>query len=118
MTSIQKQPMNPVLLTPSQLKSRQNQLLVIDVRSGLEYWLGHIPGAQRLNKNRILQEIPKDRAIALTCLSGHRSVMAAQWLVSQGYRQVHNLQGEWHGNRWATPCNVAIKHNFRPCTPA
>lgn len=95
-----KQSKNPILLTPAQLKSRQNQLIIIDVRGMLEYWMGHIPGAQRLNRSRILREIPKEQAIAITCLSGHRSAIAAQWLISQGYSQVYNLQGgllAWQG---------------------
>lgn len=95
-----KQSKNPTLLTPTQLKSRQNQLVIIDVRGILEYWMGHIPGAQRLSRSRILREIPKEQAIAITCLSGHRSAIAAQWLISQGYSQVYNLQGgllAWQG---------------------
>ncbi len=84
---------NPTLITPAQLKIRKDQLLVIDVRGWLEYWVGHIPGAKRLSRNRILKEIPKNQAIALTCLSGHRSAIAAQWLVTQGYQKVYNLQG-------------------------
>jgi rhodanese-related sulfurtransferase len=91
---------NPVLLTPVQLKSQQHQLRVIDVRSWFEYWIGHISGSQRLNQNRILKDIGKDQSIAITCLSGHRSAIAAQRLVSQGYRQVYNLQGgllAWQG---------------------
>lgn len=90
---VTQKPSSPVALTPAQLKSRQQQLLVIDVRGWFEYWLGHIPGAQRFSKNRILKDIPKDQAIAVTCLSGHRSAIAAHWLVAQGYRQVFNLQG-------------------------
>lgn len=88
-----KQSTNPVLLTATQLRSRQNQLLIVDVRGWLEYWMGHIPGAKRLSRARILKEIPKDQAIAITCLSGHRSSIAAQWLVSQGYEKVYNLRG-------------------------
>lgn len=100
MKSIQKQSVKPVLLTPTQLTSRQNQLLVIDIRGWFEYWIGHIPDAQRLNQNRILKDIPKDQVIAITCLSGHRSAIAAQWLVTQGYQHVYNLQGglmAWQG---------------------
>lgn len=103
--STNKQFANPVLLTPAQLKSRKNQLLVVDVRGWFEYWMGHIPGAQRLNQNRILKDIPKDQAIAITCLSGHRSAIAAQWLITQGYRQVYNLQGglmAWQGAGYST----------------
>jgi thiosulfate sulfurtransferase len=95
-----KQSINPVLLTPDRLRARQHQLLVIDIRGWLEYWIGHIPGAQRLSRDRILKDIPKDQAIAITCLSGHRSAIAAQWLVTQGYSQVYNLQGgllAWQG---------------------
>jgi rhodanese-related sulfurtransferase len=91
--STKKPSTNPILLTPNQLKSRQKQLVIIDVRGLLEYWMGHIPGAQRLSQNRILKDIPNDQAIAITCLSGHRSAIVAQWLVTQGYRQVYNLQG-------------------------
>lgn len=91
--SVNQKPINPISLTPNQLKSRQNQLMIIDVRGWVEYWLGHIPGAKRYSQNRILKDIPKDQALVLTCLSGHRSAIAAQWLVSQGYRQVYNLKG-------------------------
>lgn len=93
MKSTKNQSTNPVLLTPAQLKSRQNQLLIIDVRGGFEYWMGHVPGARRFSHQRILKEVAKDQAIAVVCLSGHRSTMAAQWLIAQGYRQVYNLQG-------------------------
>jgi rhodanese-related sulfurtransferase len=93
MKSIEKPKPNPVLLAPAQLKSRENQLLLIDIRGWLEYWMGHIPGAKRLSRDRILKDISKDQAIAITCLSGHRSAIAAQWLVSQGYSQVYNLRG-------------------------
>jgi len=93
MKSIEKPKPNPVLLAPAQLKSRENQLLLIDIRGWLEYWMGHIPGAKRLSRHRILKDISKDQAIAITCLSGHRSAIAAQWLVSQGYSQVYNLRG-------------------------
>ncbi|MGA7933035.1 MAG: rhodanese-like domain-containing protein [Kovacikia sp.] len=88
-----REALNPVLLTPAQLQSRQNQLRIIDIRGRLEYWMGHIPGAQPFSRSQILKNIPRDQEIALTCLSGHRSAIAAQWLVSQGYRQVYNLQG-------------------------
>jgi thiosulfate sulfurtransferase len=104
MKSNQRQSMNPVLLTPTQLKSRQKQLLVIDVRGWFEYWMGHIPGAQRLSQAQILKTVAKDQKIVLTCLSGHRSAIVAQWLVSQGYSQVHNLQGglmAWQGTGYA-----------------
>lgn len=91
--STNKQSLKSSSLTPSQLQSRQEQLLVIDVRGWFEYFMGHIAGAERMSRDRILKEVPKDQAIAITCLSGHRSDMAAQWLVSEGYSKVHSLRG-------------------------
>ncbi len=91
--STRKPSTNPALLTPSQLKARDHQLLIVDVRGRMEYFMGHIPGAQCLSRDRILKSIPKDQPIAITCLSGHRSAVAAQWLVAQGYQQIYNLQG-------------------------
>jgi hydroxyacylglutathione hydrolase len=89
----QKQKSQLIALTPAQLQTRQAQLTVVDVRGWLEYVMGHIPAARRLSRNQILKQIPKDQAIAVTCLSGSRSQMAAQWLISQGYQKVYNLQG-------------------------
>ncbi|QIZ70706.1 rhodanese-like domain-containing protein [Oxynema aestuarii] len=80
-------------LTPSQLKSRKQQLEIIDARGFLEYLFGHIPGAKRMSRDRILQELPKDRAIVVTCMSGARSAALGHWLVAQGYQKVYNLQG-------------------------
>jgi rhodanese-related sulfurtransferase len=96
---------DPILLTPTQFKTRQKEFLVIDVRGWLEYWMAHILGAKRLSRDRVLKTVPKDQAIiAMTCLSGHRSAMAAQWLVGQGYENVHNLKGGllgWQGAGYA-----------------
>jgi rhodanese-related sulfurtransferase len=80
-------------IAANQLQSRQTELSIVDARSWLEYLTGHIPGAQIFDRDRVLADIPKDRPIAVACLSGHRSVPVAQWLVDQGYAQVYNLQG-------------------------
>lgn len=109
----QKQFMNPILLTPTQLKLKHDRLLVVDIRGWWEYWIGHIAGAQRFNHDRILKEIPKNRAIAVTCLSGHRSNLAAQRLVAQGYSQIYNLQGgllAWQG------AGYPVQRGFHPYT--
>lgn len=107
-----KQPIkNPILLTPVQLKSRQKQLLIIDIRGVFEYWLGHVPGAHQLSVNRILKTVPPDQPIVMTCLSGHRSAIAAQQLVTQGYRQVYNLHGGLMA--WQS-AGYSIKRGNRP----
>jgi rhodanese-related sulfurtransferase len=112
--SLQKQTSKlskPSLLTPAQLRSRQEQLVIIDVRGRLEYWLGHIPGARLWNRMRILQEVPKHQPIAITCLSGHRSAIATQWFVAQGYQKIYNLQGGLMA--WQREGNPT-KQGFRP----
>ncbi|WP_414569462.1 rhodanese-like domain-containing protein [Nostoc sp. CCY 9925] len=90
---MKKQKINPIPLTPTQLQQRQNQLVVLDARSWLEYLFGHIPNAQRFHPRRILNEVSKEQAITVVCLSGHRSTPVAQWLLEQGYQKVYNLQG-------------------------
>jgi rhodanese-related sulfurtransferase len=102
--STAKQGTELALLTPKQLKSQQEQLQIIDVRSWLEYLIGHIPEAQHLSRSRILKEIPKNQAMVVVCLSGHRSLPVAQWLIKQGYQKVYNLQGglmAWKSNGYA-----------------
>ena len=40
-----------------------------------------------------LPELPTDKPVAVYCASGGRSQMAAQVLISLGYREVHNIGG-------------------------
>ncbi len=68
--------------------------IVIDVRSKLEFWLGHLPGAVCLPAQSIAETLPaqpgisKDSKILLYCASGARSSMAANILKALGYRRV------------------------------
>ena len=68
--------------------------LVVDVRTFLEYWLGHLPGAVRMPFQTIGTRMPartdlgKDARILVYCASGARSAMAAQTLRGLGYRRV------------------------------
>ncbi|WP_411278725.1 rhodanese-like domain-containing protein [Gemmatimonas sp.] len=68
--------------------------IVIDVRSKVEFWLGHLPSAVCLPVQTIAATIPdqpgisKDSKILLYCASGARSAMAAEILKSHGYRRV------------------------------
>jgi phage shock protein E len=70
---------------------------VIDVRSKLEYWLGHLDGARCLPVDSIAESIhkvpgvTKKSRILLYCASGARSAMAAGILQSLGY--VHVVDG-------------------------
>ena len=66
--------------------------LVVDVRSRLEFWLGHLEGATCIPVGKLADAIPKRKDITPTtrilvyCASGGRSAAAAGILRSLGYR--------------------------------
>ncbi|MBA3852891.1 MAG: hypothetical protein C0503_00660 [Gemmatimonas sp.] len=69
---------------------------VIDVRSKLEFWMGHLPGATNVPVDRLpdgltgldgLNLTPKSR-ILVYCASGMRSAQAAGILKAAGYSNV------------------------------
>lgn len=68
--------------------------IVIDVRSKIEYWMGHLPGAVCMPVGSIADSLAKrsditpDTRVFLYCASGARSAMAASTLKAMGYRRV------------------------------
>jgi rhodanese-related sulfurtransferase len=99
-------------LSPTELTHLPDSPLLIDVRSSLEYSTGHAPNARNLSLPRILlglgisrwflprwfQELSKDQAIAVICLTAHRSPIAARQLLKAGFTSVYNISGgmvEW-----------------------
>lgn len=75
------------------LHELESSVVLWDVRTSLEYRWRHIPGALRMGRAQILAKIPQDQPIVVICLSGHRSIPGAKWLVNQGYQTVYNLKG-------------------------
>jgi rhodanese-related sulfurtransferase len=73
--------------------------VVIDVRSKVEFWLGHLPDAHCVPVDTLpdgLEKVPgltRDSHILLYCASGARSSLAAQILKAEGYRRVTNAGG-------------------------
>jgi rhodanese-related sulfurtransferase len=67
---------------------------VIDVRSKLEYWLGHLDGATCIPVDVVAQrlgeraDVGPGTRIMLYCASGARSAAAAAQLRAQGFRNV------------------------------
>ena len=74
-------------------------VIIVDVRTPVEYEQGYIPGAilipnetiTTVNKPQALQDT--DAIILLYCRSGSRSAQAARKLVSLGYTQVYDFGG-------------------------
>jgi len=68
--------------------------IVIDVRSKIEFWLGHLDGAVCLPVSSLADAIARrddltmESRILLVCASGARSAMAATMLRDLGYRRV------------------------------
>lgn len=87
------------------LKSKQPPV-VLDVRSGIEFRTGHIPGAIHAPNWKILlrlARIPDDKGAALvvTCEHGPRAQLAKGLLGARGYRDVTLLEGHMAGWRRA-----------------
>jgi len=67
--------------------------LVLDVRSKLEFWTGHIPGAVCIPVDQLPEgleghSLTPDSRILVYCGSGKRSANAASHLREVGYRNV------------------------------
>lgn len=76
--------------------------VVIDVREPSEYANGHVKGAlnmppaELMNGSEKLNDIPKDAAIILYCLSGSRSNVSKNILESMGYTNITNGINKQH----------------------
>jgi hydroxyacylglutathione hydrolase len=84
-------------ITVHELKDRQDELQVVDVRSPDEWEEGHISGATHiflpeLKKRR--GELKKDRPVAIYCDSGYRASLGTSILQQHGF-DVLNVPGSW-----------------------
>lgn len=84
---------------PQQLISlleAEPQLLVLDVRTPMEWEQAHIEGSLNLSVNTLaehLDEVPQGRKICVVCKSGYRSSVAASLLRQRGHASVVDLRG-------------------------
>lgn len=70
--------------------------VLVDVRETDEYAEGHLPNAINIPLSTFQMrfgEITHDKPIVLVCARGGRSAMAADFMVSQGYENLYNLEG-------------------------
>lgn len=70
---------------------------LLDVRTPLEFDLGHIPGSVNFELDELrnnLERIPsKDTPIYVTCQVGHRGYLAVRILQENGFTNVFNVDG-------------------------
>lgn len=77
--------------------TKNQEVMLIDVRSNQEYEEGHLNGAINISvyniKNKIEDFVKnKEQLIILYCSSGHRSKKAKEILEKIGYTNVYNLK--------------------------
>ena len=91
-------------ITPTELQqllAGDNPPSLIDVREEGEAAICSIAGSTLIPMNTLpqrLPELPRDRAVALYCHGGMRSMMAGQWLSQQGFDALSLAGGI---DRWA-----------------
>ena len=76
---------------------KQNNGILLDVRTSSEFNNGHIANSGNLNFYSLsfrkkLSLLPRDQAIYLYCNTGYRSEKAAEFLLNNGYSNVYNLE--------------------------
>ena len=76
--------------------ANQNPPLVIDIRSPREWSTGHLTTSINLPLSQLQQridEVPRDRRIAIHCAGGYRSSIAASILNQHGITNLIELAG-------------------------
>lgn len=88
------------IMSPNQLnatlESQSDRIVLLDVRSSGEYASGAISGSINIPLDKLEaahDSLPKDKMIVLSCLSGHRSRIARDFLASRGFRNLSELEG-------------------------
>ena len=74
----------------------RDDVFMLDVREQWEYDEGHIPNITLIPMGDIpnrLDELPRDKEIIVTCRSGNRSGQISALLQSNGFTNIHNMQG-------------------------
>ncbi|WP_313990735.1 rhodanese-like domain-containing protein [uncultured Selenomonas sp.] len=86
------------------LMQREQDYLILDVRSPQEFAEGHIPHAVNIPMDQIGDTPPKElpdrsQTIFVYCVKGIRSMNVANRLAHMGYKNIIEMGGikDWHG---------------------
>ncbi|MDX1902782.1 MAG: rhodanese-like domain-containing protein [Thermonemataceae bacterium] len=76
----------------------QADVVLIDVRTPMEFGSGHIQNAKLMDISsptfaNDIEKLDKSKTYYLYCRSGARSSSASQYMVSKGFTKVYNLSG-------------------------
>ncbi|MEN1929409.1 rhodanese-like domain-containing protein [Luteimonas sp. MJ250] len=76
----------------------EQDVLVLDVRSDAEVAKGRVPGARHVfvaHLEQQLEELDREKTIAVYCGTGYRASIAASLLRRHGFAHVANVPGSW-----------------------
>lgn len=79
-----------------QRRRAEKRLTVLDVRTDKEWNEGHIEGAIHVHGGKLqerIDEIPRDKPVAVVCGSGYRASIASSFLKREGFEDVTNVIG-------------------------
>ena len=78
------------------LREREKNILVVDVRTVAEREQLRIPGSIAVPLGELMQgqaQLPRDKPLLLVCAVGGRSYAAGLYLIKENYLRVYNLKG-------------------------
>jgi len=78
------------------LKRGAGDLVILDVREPWELAIASVPGTLNIPMNSIparLDDLPRDKDIAVLCHHGNRSRRVAELLLYNGFEKVFNIAG-------------------------
>jgi phage shock protein E len=84
----------------TRLEKKDPGLVVLDVRTPVEFAAGHVPGAKNISHDELpakLAELAahKDQEVVLYCRSGRRTQIAEGTLRSAGFTRLLHLEGDY-----------------------
>lgn len=84
------------------LKTPDNNIVLLDVRSKEEYDNGHVSGAINISHNVVEENLKqltqyKSSTVVVYCRSGRRAGVAEDILSSNGFKNLRHLTGDMNG---------------------
>jgi len=93
-------PVLPIAELRTQLEETNPDLVLVDVREGVEWDMGHIAGALHIPLGELVGrrgEVDAHKTVALICAAGIRSSLAATLLRHHGYQRLYNVPEGMNG---------------------